>query len=63
MGKSRDRNARGQALEPVAGNGLIDRRTLLGRGMVLAGAMSAGVGPSSAAAKRTFSRSSTTTRA
>jgi sulfane dehydrogenase subunit SoxC len=37
-------------LEAAAGNGLIDRRALLGRGMVFAGAMSAGVGPSSAAA-------------
>jgi sulfane dehydrogenase subunit SoxC len=51
MGKSKDRNARGQTLEAAAGNGLIDRRALLGRGMVLAGAMGAGVGPSSAAAE------------
>src|ERR1700732_2447901 len=50
MAKVKYRNARGQILEAAAGNGLIDRRTLLGRGMVLAGAMSAGVGPSSAAA-------------
>src|SRR5258707_1194075 len=33
-------------LEPVAGNGLLDRRALLGRGIVLAGAMSTGVGSS-----------------
>ena len=33
-------------LEPVAGNGLLDRRTLLGRGIVLAGAASTGVGTS-----------------
>jgi sulfane dehydrogenase subunit SoxC len=38
-------------LEPVAGNGLIDRRALLGRGVILAGAMSAGIGPASAAAE------------
>jgi len=47
---AKDRNARGQTLEAAAGNGLIDRRALLGRGMVFAGAMGAGVGPSSAAA-------------
>src|SRR6202047_987214 len=50
MAKVKYRNARGQILEAAAGNGLIDRRTLLGRGMVSAGAMSAGIGPSSAAA-------------
>ena len=33
-------------LEPVAGNGLLDRRALLGRGIVLAGAMTTGVGTS-----------------
>ena len=33
-------------LEPVAGNGLLDRRALLGRGIVLAGAMTTGVGAS-----------------
>src|SRR5260221_2675399 len=33
-------------LEPVAGNGLLDRRALVGRGIVLAGAMSTGVGSS-----------------
>src|SRR6202035_4666467 len=32
------------------GNGLIDRRALLGRGMALAGAVGAGIGPSVAAA-------------
>ncbi len=51
MATSRDRDARGKALEAVAGNGLIDRRALLGRGMVLAGAMSAGVGPAAAGAE------------
>src|ERR1700681_3553403 len=50
MANARHRNARGQSLEPVAGNGLIDRRALLGRGMVFAGAMGAGIGPSSAVA-------------
>jgi len=50
MANARHRNARGQPLEAAAGNGLIDRRALLGRGMVFAGAMSAGMGPSSAAA-------------
>jgi sulfane dehydrogenase subunit SoxC len=50
MAKSRYSRARGQTLETAAGNGLIDRRALLGRGMVFAGAMSAGIGPSSAAA-------------
>src|SRR5712675_2086985 len=50
MANARYRNARGQTLEAAAGNGLIDRRALLGRGMVFAGAMSAGMGPSSAPA-------------
>ncbi len=48
---SQDRNMRGQALDAVAGGGLIDRRALLGRGVVLAGAISAGVGPAAAAAE------------
>ncbi len=41
-------------LESIAGNGLLDRRTLLGGGIVLAGAASTGVGTSvtSAAAAR-----------
>ena len=30
--------------EPVAGNGLLDRRALLGRGIVFAGATTTGVG-------------------
>jgi hypothetical protein len=50
MAKARYRNARDQNLQAAAGNGLIDRRALLGRGMVFAGAVSAGIGPSSAAA-------------
>jgi len=33
-------------LEPVAGNGLLSRRALLGRGIVMAGAMSTGAGTS-----------------
>jgi sulfane dehydrogenase subunit SoxC len=50
MTKSRRRDVRGQTLEAAAGNGLINRRALLGHGMVFAGAMSAGMGPSPAAA-------------
>src|SRR6204780_2844697 len=49
MARSRYRNPRGETLEAAAGNGLIDRRALLGRGMVFAGAIGAGIGPSSAA--------------
>ena len=41
---------RGPVFETVAGNGLIDRRALLGRGIVLAGAMGTGVGTSLTAA-------------
>jgi sulfane dehydrogenase subunit SoxC len=48
---ARKRDARKQALETVAGNGLIDRRALLGRGVMLAGAMGAGIGPSAAGAE------------
>src|ERR1700682_746437 len=50
MANARHRNARGQPLEAVAGNGVRGRRALLGRGMVFAGAMGAGIGPSSAVA-------------
>src|SRR5262245_6156404 len=32
------------SLEPVAGNGLLDRRALLGRGIIFAGATTTGVG-------------------
>ena len=39
------------SLEPVAGNGLIDRRALLGRGVLLAGAMGAGGSLTAAAAE------------
>jgi sulfane dehydrogenase subunit SoxC len=43
-----DKHTRRRSGEPekVAGNGLIDRRALLGRGIVYAGAVSAGVGTS-----------------
>jgi sulfane dehydrogenase subunit SoxC len=51
MVRSRDRQTHVETLEQVAGNGLIDRRALLGRGVVLAGAMSAGIGGASAAAE------------
>jgi sulfane dehydrogenase subunit SoxC len=37
----RRRRTKSSATEPVAGNGLLDRRALLGRGVVLAGAMGA----------------------
>src|SRR5256886_17706769 len=33
-------------LEPIAGNGLLERRALPGRGIVFAGAMTAGAGAS-----------------
>jgi sulfane dehydrogenase subunit SoxC len=39
---SSKRRGRGPALEPIAGNGLINRRALLGQGIVVAGAMTAG---------------------
>src|SRR5262249_18515595 len=41
----KDRSA-AATLEPVAGNGLLDRRALLGRGIALAGAVGTGVGSS-----------------
>jgi hypothetical protein len=40
----RQRKRRSHEPETVAGNGLLDRRTLLGRGIIFAGAASAGVG-------------------
>jgi sulfane dehydrogenase subunit SoxC len=40
------RNRRGDSPPQVAGNGLIDRRTLLGRGALVAGAMGTGVSTS-----------------
>jgi sulfane dehydrogenase subunit SoxC len=36
------RRGHGPALEPVAGNGLINRRALLGQGIAVAGAVTAG---------------------
>src|SRR5256884_3071006 len=36
----------GAPLEPVAGNGLLDRRAVLGRGVALAGAVGTGIGTS-----------------
>ena len=39
------------APEQVAGNGLIDRRSLLGRGIAIAGAMGTGAGLTGAAAE------------
>src|SRR5215471_2477764 len=38
------RGRKAPPMEPVAGNGLLDRRALLGRGIVFAGATTAGVG-------------------
>jgi sulfane dehydrogenase subunit SoxC len=49
MAKFGNRDKPGKNLETVAGNGLIDRRALLGRGMLFAGAMSTGAGQLSAA--------------
>src|SRR5580704_5239669 len=40
----KQRKYRSQEPQTVAGNGLLDRRTLLGRGIVIAGAAGAGVG-------------------
>ena len=44
-------------LEPVAGNGLLDRRALLGRGIMFAGAVSTGVGSSRTSARMRSARS------
>ena len=52
MARLRSRDRRGENFETIAGNGLIDRRALLGRGMVLAGAMGAGIGQSAAADRK-----------
>jgi sulfane dehydrogenase subunit SoxC len=46
-----DSRGRAPSLEPVAGNGLINRRALLGQGMAIAGAMGAGAGMTGAAAE------------
>jgi len=45
-----NKRPRGRSLEPVAGNGLIDRRALIGRGIAFAGAMT-GAGTTGAAAE------------
>ena len=42
----RRRRTKAPPLEPVAGNGLLDRRALLGRGIAFAGAMTTGAGAS-----------------
>jgi len=47
MSKSRHRREHDhRAVEAVAGNGLIDRRAVLGRGILLAGTVGAGIGSS-----------------
>jgi len=46
MSNRKSRNDGAQSPQPVAGNGLLDRRALLGRGVMLAGAMTAGVSSS-----------------
>jgi sulfane dehydrogenase subunit SoxC len=43
MNTHKRRNAGGPSLQPIAGNGLLDRRALLGRGIVFASAVSTGV--------------------
>ena len=47
--RRKDRSA-SPPLEPIAGNGLLDRRALLGRGIAFAGAATASVGTSLATA-------------
>ena len=46
IGKRRNRGGNHASSEDVAGNGLIHRRALLGRGIALAGAMTTGAGAS-----------------
>jgi sulfane dehydrogenase subunit SoxC len=46
-----DSRGRAPSLEPVAGNGLINRRALLGQGIAIAGAVGTGVGMTGAAAE------------
>ena len=46
MSMRKRRSSKSTPFEPVAGNGLIDRRALLGSGIALAGAVSTGVGTS-----------------
>jgi len=51
MNNSKHRQSRQlESLPPVAGNGLIDRRALLGRGVMFASAAAAGVGSTVGAA-------------
>jgi len=50
VGMTKNRDMRGEGLEPAAGNGLINRRALLGRGMMIAGAVGTGLGGASASA-------------
>ena len=47
---STSRRGRAPSLEPVAGNGLINRRALLGQGIAMAGAMGAAGSVTGAAA-------------
>src|SRR5438067_13506512 len=47
---TRKRNGGAPPVEQVAGNGLLHRRALLGRGIVLAGAAATGVGTSATSA-------------
>ena len=44
MSTRKRRGGASPSLEPVAGNGLLDRRALLGSGIALAGAAGAGTG-------------------
>jgi sulfane dehydrogenase subunit SoxC len=48
--RNSSRRRGGDDLQAVAGNGLIDRRALLGRGAAFAGAAGTGIGASIAAA-------------
>jgi sulfane dehydrogenase subunit SoxC len=50
MGPRKRRHGASPPIEEVAGNGLLDRRALLGRGIVFAGAMTTGAGASLSAA-------------
>jgi len=51
MKPSKRRGRSDPSIQPVAGNGLLDRRALLGGGLSLAGAMGTGVSPNGAAAE------------
>ena len=44
MSTSKHKSYACDSLPPVAGNGLLDRRALLGQGILLAGAAATGVG-------------------